>query len=75
MVQEEDENDDEEARGGAGIWIKRLISLYLPFPLVVDLCPAVVQIEDRKHTQRNELNTHFHSHHVCLFLQNMQETF
>lgn len=40
-----------------------MISLYLPFPLVVDLCPAVVWIEDRTDMQRNRQPVRLHTGH------------
>lgn len=50
-VQEDDRGTSEGVRNGGRIWIR--ICLYLPFPLVVDLCPAVGPIEDMTDRQRD----------------------
>lgn len=53
-------NDCGSEMGGFGFSV--LTSQYLPFPLVVDLCPVVVQIEDMANIQISITPLHAHSY-------------
>lgn len=77
-VQEDDRGTSEGVRTGGRIWIR--ICLYLPFPLVVDLCPAVGPIEDITDRQRDGQPVRLRTLPALLCVSrsvvtNMQETF